>query len=140
MAFGAASQLDVEVERVGEAAVVRVSGSAGMGEADKLKDRLEQLAEQSVPVIAVDLSDLEFICSAGLGALLSAYAKLRPHSGQLRLINPRPFVLRLLETTRLTQLFGVFGSVQEALASCVEPTGLLSQKVGRIPLGQNDLE
>jgi anti-anti-sigma factor len=110
-----AQQLDVEVQRLGAAAVVHVRGSAGMGQADYLRDRLEPLADPAVGVIVLDLADLEFISSAGLGALLSVRAKLRPHGGEIRLINPRPFVRRILETTRLDQLFAILPSLDDAL-------------------------
>jgi anti-sigma B factor antagonist len=110
-------ELDMDVERRGPAAVVRVRGSAGMEEADQFRRRLEQLAEQPFAIIALDLGQLEFISSAGLGALISAHKKARPHEGRIRLVNPQPMILRVLETTRLTSVFEVFGTLEEALAS-----------------------
>jgi anti-sigma B factor antagonist len=104
----------MEVDRVGETAVVRVRGSADMAEADKLKDQLELLAGQSVRLIVLELSALEFMGSSALGALLNAHAKLRRCGGQVRLVSPQPLVLRLLQTTCLTRLFAVF---KDALAS-----------------------
>ncbi len=115
MARQSAKQLEVEVQRLGAAVVVRVRGSAGMGQADYLQDQLELLAEPAVGVVVLDLADLKFISSAGLGALLSARAKMRPHGGQIRLVNPQPFVRRILETTRLDQLFAISPSLDDAL-------------------------
>ena len=115
MTAGSVSELVVEVQRLAEAAVVRLRGSADMGHADALRDRLDGLAQEPAATIVLDLAELEYISSAGLGALLSAHAKLRRHGGRLHLVNPRPFILRLLETTRLTELFVVFGSLEEAL-------------------------
>ena len=112
-----ANQLVVEIRRAGAAVVVRLAGSADMGESERLKDELEQLADQGAAPIIVDLGDLEFICSAGLGALLSAHARMGHVHGGVRLIHPQPFVLRILETTRLTQLFPVYPNLDDALAS-----------------------
>ena len=115
MAAESVSELVVDVRRLAEAAVVRVRGSADMSHADALRVHLDELAQEPVPTIVLDLTELEFISSGGLGALLSAHAKLRRHGGRLQLVNPRPLVLRLLETTRLTELFAVFPSIDEAL-------------------------
>lgn len=71
MAGESANQLEMEVQRLSTATVVR-SGSAGMREADYLRDQLELLAESAVAMIVLDLAELEFISSAGLGAILSA--------------------------------------------------------------------
>ncbi len=117
MASESAGELDMDVERLGSAAVVRVRGSAGMEEADRFRRQLEELAEQPIAIIALDLAGLEFISSAGLGALISAHKKASPHDGRIRLVNPQPLILRVLEMTRLTSVFEVFGTLEEALAS-----------------------
>ena len=54
-------------------------------------------------------------CRSGLGALINAHAKARQAQGRLSIAGPSPMVMRLLETTRLTNLFEVFPSVDEAL-------------------------
>ena len=107
--------LELNVEDRGRAAVVRITGSAGMNEAEGLRRDLEQLASRAIPVIVLDLSDMEFISSLGLGAIISAHLKCRHHNGQIRLVKPRPAVLKLLETTRLTKLFPVYQTVEQAL-------------------------
>jgi anti-anti-sigma factor len=110
-----ANELVVDIQWIGSAAVVHMRGSAGMSEADRLKEQLDEIAEQPVTVICVDLSELEFICSGSLGALLSAHKKAKPHHGKVRLVHPRPLVLRVLETTRLTDLFEVFDDLDRAM-------------------------
>jgi len=116
MASTPPDELAIEVRRVAQAAVVRVRGSSGMLEAGRLTDELLGLAEQAVPVIILDLSDLEFISSAGLGAILRARTALHACRGALRLVHPRPLVRKLLDTTRLTSVLPVFCTVEEALA------------------------
>lgn len=108
-------QLDVRVDRQAGVAVVRVRGSAGMTEAEPFGRRLEQLADEPFDLIVLDLSDLEFISSAGLGALVRAHGRLGGGRGRLRLVHPRPMVLRVLETMRLTRLFEVYPDVEGAL-------------------------
>jgi anti-sigma B factor antagonist len=107
--------LRLTVREVGSVAVVGVRGSAGMEAADKLRVKLEELAVKEVPIIVLDLKDMDFICSLGLGAIISGHLKCRHHNGQIRLVNPQPAVLQLLETTRLTKLFPIYTSVDDAV-------------------------
>jgi len=112
-----AYQLDVDVSRVGPAAVVKVRGSAGMNEADLLQAELSQLADEPKGLIVVDMEGLEFICSAGLGALVNAHLKSRDRDGQIRLVKPQARVLKILEATRLDTLFGIFADLDEAITA-----------------------
>jgi len=107
--------LDLQVSRQGDAAVVKVSGSVAMADAERLRTSLEELAAQRVPVIALDLSEMDFISSAGLSAVIFGHLKCRHHHGQIKLVNPTPQVRQLLETTRLNKLFSVYDSVDQAL-------------------------
>jgi len=105
----------LDVAREGNAAVVRVSGSVTITEADQLREALENLAAEHAPVMVLDLANMDFICSLGLGAIISGHLKCRHHRGQVRLVHPQPPVRELLETTRLTKLFGIYDSVAQAL-------------------------
>lgn len=110
------SELELDVEDRGQAIVVRIVGSAGMNEAEAMRRELVRLANRQIPVIVLDLSDLEFISSLGLGAIIAGHLKSRHHNGQIKLVNPRPAVMKLLETTRLTKLFAIYDTVEQALA------------------------
>jgi len=109
--------LQLEIQEKGSCAVVRVTGSVSMSQADELRARLEELAEKKTPLMVLDLAEMDFISSAGLGAIISAYLKSRHHSGQVRLVCPQPAVRKLLETTRLTKLFPLHGSVEQAVSA-----------------------
>jgi len=109
--------LRLSVRQVGSAMVLGVRGSAGMDAAEKLRLKLEELAAKQAPVIVVDLSGMDFICSLGLGAIISGHLKCRHHNGQIKLVNPQQAVMQLLETTRLTKLFPIYSSVDQALSS-----------------------
>ncbi len=109
--------LEMDVREVGSAAVVHVSGSVDMSDAEKMRVTLEDLAAKPTALIVLDLSDMDFICSVGLGAIISAHLKCRHHQGRICLVNPKPAVRELLETTRLTKLFDIYQTVEEATAS-----------------------
>jgi len=108
--------LELATERRGSAVVVTIRGSVSISDADVLAERLEALAAEGVPTVVLDLSEMDFICSAGLGAIISCHVKSRHHRGVIKLVAPRPAVRELFETTRLTKLFDFCDSVEQALA------------------------
>jgi anti-sigma B factor antagonist len=107
--------LEMTVTQQGGAFVISLTGSVSISDADRLREQLEQLAADCVPVIVLDLGRMDFICSLGLGAIITGHLKCRHHQGQIRLVNPSTQVRTLLETTRLTKLFPIFESVEKAL-------------------------
>jgi anti-sigma B factor antagonist len=66
--------------------------------------------------VVVDLGEVAFMDSAGLGALIGMLRRLAGRGGDLRLARPRPSVRLVLEITRATKIFAVFPSLGEALA------------------------
>ncbi len=109
--------LTLSIEQEGTAAVVRINGSVTIDEADKLTKQMESLTAAQTPIIVLDLSQMDFICSSGLGAIILGHLRSRHHAGQVHLACPQPAVRTLLETTRLTKLFTLYDSVAEALKS-----------------------
>lgn len=116
MAAKIPSKLKLDVQRDGDVAVLTLHGSAGMDQVKKLDHELQSLAAQKTPVIVLNLTDMEFICSSGLGAIIAGHLKCRHHQGQIRVVNPQPEVRNLLETTRLTKIFPIYDTVEQAMA------------------------
>ena len=108
--------LELDIREEGAARVVRVLGSVGMNEAERLRVALDELVALSAGRVVLDLTGMDFICSLGLGAMISARQKLLDHEGELRLVNPQPPIREMLEATRLTELFAIYGSIEEAVA------------------------
>ena len=111
------SLLKLDIERSDSSVVMRVCGSVTIAEADKLQMQLESLAEEGVPLIILDIGRMDFICSAGLGAIISGYLKSRNRNGKVCLVNPQQAVQELLETTCLTRLFSIYQTIEQALSS-----------------------
>lgn len=108
--------LRIDIQHRGDVAIVKLSGSANMDVCGTLQDRLYELAEQSIRQLILDLSDLDFMSSVGLGAIIAAYLRCRLRNCEVKLVGPRPRILELLDLTRLTRLFDVFRTVDEAVA------------------------
>lgn len=68
------------------------------------------------PRLVIDLKQLLFIDSSGVGALVNALTVARKAGGDIKLANVPPHVRGVLEVVRLDKLFASFGSVDEAVA------------------------
>jgi anti-sigma B factor antagonist len=111
----AASGFEVALECGDEGPVVRLRGAATMEQADLLRDHLLALAASLDGRLVLDLTNLEFINSVGLGAMVTAHLRCQRLGGWLRIANPPSEIRHLLVLTNLTKLFDVYGSVGEAL-------------------------
>lgn len=91
---------DLAVE--GPEAVITVNGELDPHTADTLADALRDLtAREDLRSVVLDLSDVSFIDSSGLRAILTAHDELRNREAQLTLRSPSEAVHRLLEITDL---------------------------------------
>jgi anti-anti-sigma factor len=64
----------------------------------------------------IDMSGVEFIASLGLGMLLSAARSLHGRGARTVIVNPQPFVMKVLETAHMPSVIPVVSSVAEAEA------------------------
>lgn len=107
-------ELEYQVERIEDVAVVRCAGRMVRGAAlDAFRRRMEQLGRTRVLVL--DLSELTQLDAGGLGALLLVRRWAVQNSAKLKLVDPPTFVRRILEATRLNSVFEI-SSIKDALS------------------------
>jgi anti-sigma B factor antagonist len=109
------SLLSYEVEPRGEKHLVTLHGRVGELEANQLQLELLTLVDQGARRIVLDLTDVPFITSSCLGAMMVAHKHLRKENGALRVAGAQPLVRQILEITKLFKLFGRYDSIQAAL-------------------------
>jgi anti-sigma B factor antagonist len=107
----------ISVERRPQAAIVRLRGACTMEVSAQIGERLVALASEPVGVLVLDMSALDFIESTGLGGIVAGYVRARRHRSEVRMVAPPQAIQELLELTRLTQLFRVFPTIDDALAA-----------------------
>jgi anti-sigma B factor antagonist len=101
-----------ETEHDGHAVVV-VRGEVDLATSPQLRETLAVLVERSRSVV-VDLDQVGFIDSTGIGVLVGGVKRARSHGGDLSLVCTQRRILKVLEITGLTQVFSVFESVDAA--------------------------
>lgn len=112
--------MQIEVSSRNRATVVKPGASrVDVEVAAQFRATLLQLIEQGHQSLVVDLSEVNFIDSSGLGALVSALKalKTRERSGDIRLANLQEPVVALLEIIRLQRVFSSYPSVDQAVNS-----------------------
>jgi len=86
-------------------------------EATHLRDRLRDLIANGARDFVLNLAEVDYIDSTGLGALVVCFTSLRKQNGRLKLLNLTPRNIELLVLTKLTTVFEVFDSEQDAVNS-----------------------
>jgi anti-sigma B factor antagonist len=82
-----------------------------------LKVEMQRLFDEGRKQVLVELREVRFIDSSGLGALVSGFKNAISHHGALKLVSLQPQVKSMFELTRLHRVFEIFGSAPEALDS-----------------------
>lgn len=94
--------------------VVDVKGEVDLFTAPKLREHVVGLVEKDQLRIAVNLADVEFMDSTGLGVLVGVLRRLKERDGELALLAPQASVLRVLTVTGLNKVFPIYDSVEQA--------------------------
>lgn len=85
--------------------------------ADELKLELANLFESGKNGIVVDLKEVRFIDSSGLGALVSGFKNASARQAELKLSGVQSQVKSMFELTRLHRVFDIYTTMDDALAS-----------------------
>lgn len=101
----------------GDITIFRLSGELDMKDAPAIKQQLMARATGERPRAVVNLAELRYIDSSGLGALIGARTAYSARGGDLLIAAPRPEVRHILEITRLLQHFGVHASEADAVGA-----------------------
>ena len=100
-----------------DSVVVTVRGQLDLDTAPVLSTTLDQVLDRAEPRIVVDLSEVEFCDSTGLGAFVAGHNRAERTGGWVRLAAPTDWMARLLDTVGLTGRIAVYPSVAEALST-----------------------
>lgn len=100
----------------GPALVVKLAGSIELEEADALQSELPALVGGPTPHLVFDLSELEFVSSLGLSAIVATHRQARESGGSVRIVNPKPNIHNLLRLTRVSELITVYPTLAAAKA------------------------
>jgi anti-sigma B factor antagonist len=128
--------LEYKTRQSGEVTIIDLKGPITLSEAlahgsdsgEKSETRpmlvgeiVRRLLQQGRRQILLNLQDVSYIDSSGIGELVGAFTSVQGYGGQLRLLNPVAKVVNVLRLTRLDHLFPVETDEASAIQSFAQP-------------------
>ncbi len=109
------TKLEVARAETGGFPVLRLRGRLTLGEGSRdLRGTISGLAAEGHKCVLLDLGELSYIDSSGLGTLVAGYNSLKLQGGAVGLFQVPERVLELLEMSGLAAIFRIFATEQEA--------------------------
>ncbi len=108
--------MDLDIEKNGETTVLIPHGRVAESEAHQLERELTTLLDDGEAKLVIDMSDVPYVNSSCLGALMMAMKRARQCNGYVRIVGPQPLVRDIFESTKLTKIFSIHETVEEAIA------------------------
>jgi len=100
----------------GDRTVVEVRGEIDVYTAPVLREELTSLVDAQHTNLVVDLTQVSFMDSTGLGVLVGGLKKVRTLGGDLSLVIDQETILKVFRITALTQVFSIHSTLEAALA------------------------
>jgi anti-sigma B factor antagonist len=110
--------MQIDERTVSEVTVLDLKGKITLNEGDEvLKDKINSLIMQGKKKILLNLAEVPYIDSAGLGEIVRTYTTVSRQGGQLKLVNLTKRITDLLMITKLLTVFETFEVEQDAIKS-----------------------
>jgi anti-sigma B factor antagonist len=110
--------MTIHERRVGTVTVLALRGRLVLDDGDALlRERVDDLVSRGLVRLIIDLSDLDYVDSAGIGVLIAKYLSVRRKGGDLRLLRLSSRTHHALEITHLLTVFQTFETEEEAVRS-----------------------
>ena len=98
----------------------RAVGDASLELRRELNGWLSEISEDEIPKVILNLSKVSMMDSSGLGVLVSSYTSIQKRNGRLVLAGLGKGLQNLIAITKLTRVFDIYESEEEAVASFSE--------------------
>ena len=110
--------MQIEERTIGDVVVLDLKGKVTLGQGDELlKDKVNSLVNQGHRKILLNLADVPYVDSAGLGEIVRTYTTVSRQGGSMKLLNLTKRITDLLSITKLLTVFETFDTEKEAIAS-----------------------
>ena len=106
---------DITHTEQGDRLVVRVSGAMRLADAEEFDPHIEDVMARDAEVVVLDLSELDSIGSAGIGAMVRLAKAARDGGVRLRVVAATE-IESIFKQSKLDEVFPMFRSVDDALA------------------------
>jgi anti-sigma B factor antagonist len=101
----------------GDRMVLEIGGEVDVYTAPKMREQIVDLVSTGHHHLIVDMENVEFLDSTGLGVLVGGLKRVRAHDGSLQVVCTQERILKIFRITGLTKVFPIRSSVSEALTA-----------------------
>jgi len=108
--------LEITSEKHGKAMVISVRGQIDTVSAPALDKQISDLIARNEENLIADLSELDYISSAGLRSFLIAAKELKSRNGRLVLACPKPEVMKIFRVSGFSAILTICDSIESAVA------------------------
>jgi len=110
--------MQIEERNIGDVVVLDLKGKITLGQGDELlKDKVNSLVNQGHRKIVLNLADVPYVDSAGLGEIVRTYTTVSRQGGSMKLLNLTKRITDLLAITKLLTVFETFDIESDAVRS-----------------------
>ncbi len=112
------AQLTIKERQAGDVTILDLSGKITIGEGSvQLREAVRKLLDEGKKKVLLNLGDVSYVDSSGIGELVSSYTTTNNQGGQLKLLNLTKKIQDLLMITKLLTVFQTYDNEADAVAS-----------------------
>ncbi len=109
-------EIKISIRKANDAtSVIELVGEIDVYTSPKVKDAVSGLIDSGIYNIIIDLAQVKYIDSTGLGVLIGGLKRVREHGGSVHLICNNPQIRKIFDITGLVKIFGIFDTEEAAL-------------------------
>jgi anti-sigma B factor antagonist len=109
--------LEIQVREREGVAILDLHGKLAVGGASLVREKVNEQMAQGCKQIVLNLKDVDYIDSTGLGMMVICYTSLHKAGGALKLVHLNRRNVELILLTKLSTVFQIFGEEQDAVNS-----------------------
>ena len=99
--------------------VVDLNGEIDVYTSPKVKETITDLIDKGHYALVINLENVRYIDSTGLGVLIGGLKRVREHSGTVHLVCTNPQIKKIFDITGLVKIFGIFETENDAKKALV---------------------
>ena len=120
----------IETEERDGTVIVRLIGDAGIVSGPILEQEFTRIVAKKPPLVILDLAELAFIASLGMGSLVALHRGIAMRGGKLFMVNVREAVLTALKRSQLDRVFAIRGTMEDVVPFRASPDANSGLAVG----------
>jgi len=115
--------MEIRQRTVDEVAIIDLKGKLTLGDGELLREQVNSLIQQGQNRIVLNLAEVPYMDSSGLGEVARAHSVVLRNGGRLNVLRPTPRVRDLFRVTKIERILEAFDSEADAVRSCSASTG-----------------